>query len=417
MGALALMFGAIILTLNLAVHLNSVQQTENIIDLIAQGDGFSLAGSDTQGEISGNVFSDSEGLNGSNQLNTGSSLETQGVVVNSDDMRARRFFFLKVDNSGTILEENYSMMSDFSKTQAEEYLTQALISSTSKGQIDYYYYGVQEKSYGKIVVFVERRVEMGLLEHLTSLSLIVAGVSFVLLFFLSLVLSRWMVAPIQTALEKQRRFTSDANHELKTPLTIISANVDVLNREVGKNERFAHIRKQIDRMNALIERLLALSKTEDVQENNMRCSFDLSKAVLSTALEFESRAFEDGRKYLCNIIKDISYFGDEEKLKSLVSILIDNALKHSHVGSTIKVSLSARFGKPILSIYNTGEGVCETDKDKLFDRFYRTDTSRARETGGYGLGLSIAKSIADEHKAKIKVNGEQGKWIEFVVSL
>lgn len=392
-GALLLIFGTVIITLNLTVYFDNVRQTENFLSAIAENDGFISPQSDA---------SDLPDFHGD---------------IDPNDMRARRFFYVKADKQGNVNEVNYNMMFDFPESEAQEYIADALESGKSSGQIGYFYYRIQEKGYGKIIVFAERRVEMGILSRLTSTSVVVAGISCAFLLLLSILLSKWMVAPVKAAFEKQRRFISDANHELKTPLTIISANVDVLQKEVGDNDRFGHIRTQLTRMNKLIGHLLTLSKTEDANDGIVYSRFDLSKAMLSTTLEFESRAFEEGREYEYDIKKDISCMGDEEKLKSLLTILIDNAIKHSDKGSGIKVSLKAESGRPRLSVYNTGAGIPDSEKDKIFDRFYRSDNSRARETGGYGLGLSIAKSIVETHKGKIKAVGEYGKWVEFIVTL
>jgi signal transduction histidine kinase len=393
MGALLLIFGAVITTLNLTVYFNSIRQTRELLSAIAENDGF--------------FFPPRLSPNRPPGRNN----------INFDDIRARRFFYIKTDNQNNVFEVNYNMMFDFSESEAQEYITGALESNKAGSQIGFFYYQIQEKSYGKIVVFAERRVEMDILSRLTSSSAAVAGISCVFLFLLSILLSRWMVAPVKAAFEKQRRFISDANHELKTPLTIISANLDVLQKEVGDNERFGHIRTQTTRMNNLIQNLLTLSKTESADDGVVYSRFDLSKAALSTALEFESLAFEEGREYEYDIQKDIFYTGDEEKLKSLLTILIDNAIRHSGKGNRIKVSLKSESSKTRLSVYNTGAGISDSERDKVFDRFYRSDSSRARETGGYGLGLSIAKSIVDAHKGRIKAVGEYGKWVEFLVTL
>jgi signal transduction histidine kinase len=273
-----------------------------------------------------------------------------------------------------------------------------------------------DKNYGMIIVFAERSVEMGLLTRLTQFSFITAAISCAFLLGLSVVLSKWLVAPVNEALVKQRRFISDASHELKTPLTIISANIDVLQNDVGDNQRFTHIRAQLARMNKLIHNLLTITKTEDAPEM-IHKRFDLSQSMLATALEFESRAFEEHKEYVCDIKPGIAYAGDEDNLRQLLGILIDNAITHSGNNSAIKVTLKMDAGRPTLTVYNTGVGIKDDERHKVFDRFYRSDGSRARESGGYGLGLSIAKAIVDAHKGRIKVIGEYGKWVEFVATL
>ena len=145
--------------------------------------------------------------------------------------------------------------------------------------------------------------------------------------------------------------------------------------------------------------------------------FSLSSAVLNTALEFESRAFEEGKQYSCEIKENISYIGDERHIKQLVGILIDNAIRYSNTNGQIQISLKTESNHIRISVYNTGVGVMDEDHYKIFERFYRSDESRSRETGGYGVGLSIAKAIAEMHKGKIIVTGKHGEWVRFDVML
>jgi signal transduction histidine kinase len=226
-----------------------------------------------------------------------------------------------------------------------------------------------------------------------------------------------MTAPIKKAFDKQRRFISDASHELKTPLTIISANIDVLKNEIGENQRLTHIKFQSERMNELVLDLLSLAKISEGNTSIIRNKFNISGSVLNTALEFESRAFEEEKKYSYDIEENIEYIGDERQVKQLVSILIDNAIQYSDANGQIKVSLRTQGGYINISVFNTGTGVPENEKKKIFERFYRTDESRSRETGGYGIGLSIAEAIAESHNGKITVSGEYMKWIRFDVKV
>ena len=145
--------------------------------------------------------------------------------------------------------------------------------------------------------------------------------------------------------------------------------------------------------------------------------FDLSQAVTNAALPFECQAFESNKNFVLNIDSGITVIGSEQHIKQMTGIFIDNALKYSKDGGTVRVSLSKEDGKTVLSVYNTGAGVKDSEKDRLFERFYRSDESRNRTTGGYGLGLAIAKSIIDKHKFKIAVENEEGKSICFVVTM
>ena len=396
LGTLLVVFAAVLIVLNLSVYQTSVKRTEEYMESVVASDGFRFSPREKPGSFHGG---------GRDPYNS------------PDMMRAGRFFYAKVDQNGEILEVNLEMMFDFSREDAQAFITSALNAKRNKGDIDNFSFLTAEKPYGQILVFAERSIEIALIEQLTRTSLWVAGIVSLILICLVTFLAKWMVNPIKTAFDKQKRFISDASHELKTPLTIISANADVLHNEIGENERLTHIKAQSERMNGLIHDFLALAKTDEGQPNLIMTQFNLSGLVLNTALEFESRAFEEGKQYSYDVDDHIRYVGDEKQIKQLMSILIDNAIRYSHENGQINVSLHAAGGHSRISVFNTGAGVTDEERSKIFERFYGSDESRSRETGGYGLGLSIAQSIVKVHKGKITVSGEYGNWIRFDVVL
>ncbi|MDO4345585.1 MAG: HAMP domain-containing sensor histidine kinase [Eubacteriales bacterium] len=249
------------------------------------------------------------------------------------------------------------------------------------------------------------------------------------------VLARKIVRPVEEAFQKQKRFISDASHELKTPVTIINANIDLLRAEVGENKRMDYIESEGQRMSALIGSLLTLSRMsqEPLPENKnipqeFR-SFDLSAALLGTALSFESVAFERGIAYDVQIDDDISFTGNESQICQAAAILLDNAMKYTAGDGGVRILLN-RCGSNgsrgithshprraiCLTVANSGPEISKEDREKIFDRFYRTDESRNRASGGFGLGLSIAKSIAQRHRGEISVSCKDG-WTTFTLKL
>ena len=161
--------------------------------------------------------------------------------------------------------------------------------------------------------------------------------------------------------------------------------------------------------------MLNLTRLENNSSDFVRKDFDLSKAVVSTALPFECQAYESNKKFDVSIEKNIMINGSEKHIKQMIAIFIDNALKYSDKGGIIRVSLKKMGDKRMLSVYNTGSGISVADKDRIFERFYRSDLSRNRSTGGYGLGLAIAKSIIDKHKFRIQVDTNPGQSVCFTV--
>lgn len=289
-----------------------------------------------------------------------------------------------------------------------------------KGKTDGWYGSLQyfRKDYdkGTLVVFSDRSAEQLLLHKVLLVSILVFLLMEGVVFLLTMILTKRAMRPMQETFERQRQFISDAGHELKTPLTIISANVDILHDEIGENKWLSYIQSQAERMRVLVGEMMNLTKLEMGDKEKDFVDFSLSEAVSGAALPFEGQAFEQEKQLELEIQEDISYHGNPDQIKQLVGIFMDNALKYSKEHGEIRVTLQQVQNKKTLKVYNTGKGIPESEKEKIFQRFYRSDASRARATGGYGLGLSIAQSIADAHKIRIQVDSEYEHWICFILT-
>ena len=289
-----------------------------------------------------------------------------------------------------------------------------------KGKTDGWYGSLQyfRKDYdrGTLVVFSDRSAEQLLLHKVLLVSILVFLLMEGVVFLLTMILTKRAMRPMQETFERQRQFISDAGHELKTPLTIISANVDILHDEIGENKWLSYIQSQAERMRVLVGEMMNLTKLEMGDKEKDFVDFSLSEAVSGAALPFEGQAFEQEKQLELEIQEDISYHGNPDQIKQLVGIFMDNALKYSKEHGEIRVTLQQVQNKKTLKVYNTGKGIPESEKEKIFQRFYRSDASRARATGGYGLGLSIAQSIANAHKIRIQVESEYEHWICFILT-
>lgn len=402
-GVLLLVFIVIFVALNLFMQLSSTAKTDEMLAYIAQQDGAPAPPGNLGPKLS------------SEDKDAGQSKHKHG---GREMMRGGRFFYAKINEAGHVTQLKTDNMYDFTQEDALSYVQLVLQKNSTKGAIENLQYLVVAKEYGKIVLFAERSVETQMLRRLIGGSVWLAVGSFVVLFSLSIFLARWATKPVQSAFEKQRRFVSDASHELKTPLTIILADADVLENEIGQNTWITHIKVQATRMSGLIQGLLSLAKAD---EGGIKTSpftqFDLAKLCRNTTLEFESRAFEEGKALTYDIPESLPCTGRAEHIKQLLGILLDNALQHSGAEGQIKVTLQKQGVKTRLAVYNTGPGISHEERAKVFERFYRTDTSRSRESGGYGLGLSIAKEIVAAHRGTLHIEGEEGRWVEFIVCL
>ena len=289
-----------------------------------------------------------------------------------------------------------------------------------KGKTDGWYGSLQyfRKDYdrGTLVVFSDRSAEQLLLHKVLLVSILVFLLMEGVVFLLTMILTKRAMRPMQETFERKRQFISDAGHELKTPLTIISANVDILHDEIGENKWLSYVQSQAERMRVLVGEMMNLTKLEMGDKKKDFVDFSLSEAVSGAALPFEGQAFEQEKQLELEIQEDISYHGNPDQIKQLVGIFMDNALKYSKEHGEIRVTLQQVQNKKTLKVYNTGKGIPESEKEKIFQRFYRSDASRARATGGYGLGLSIAQSIADAHKIRIQVESEYEHWICFILT-
>jgi signal transduction histidine kinase len=256
-----------------------------------------------------------------------------------------------------------------------------------------------------------------MLRQLKRTTIIIGSIALIILSILAYFLSKKSIQPIKIAFNKQKQFVSDASHELKTPLTVISANTDVLQGEIGENKWLNYIKSQTDRMNVLVNDLLNLTRLENNTVELEYKYFNMSKAIVNTALPFECQAFESNKQFEVDVDDNIMLCGSEKHVKQMAAIFIDNALKYSNDGGTVRVSLKRVGDRKLLSVYNTGQGIKEEDTEKIFERFYRSDESRNRSTGGYGLGLAIAKSVIDKHKFKVHVMNQPGKSVCFMVTM
>ena len=279
-----------------------------------------------------------------------------------------------------------------------------------------YRYEMRDKDSGKVIVLLDRTNEVS---TMTRLLVILAGIfalSLVVLFLLSVLLSKWAVTPIEDAWNRQRVFFSNASHELKTPLAVISANLDVITStpdetvaEQGK--WFGYIRSEADKMSRLINEMLYIAREERTDSKTVMAELDLSEAAEGACLAMEAVAFEKGKTLITDIEPNVTVKGDKESLTRTINILIDNAVSHSSEHSEITVRLKRSRGKAKLTVENQGKPIPKEDLQRIFDRYYRTDASRSRDTGGFGLGLAIAKTVAEKHGGSITAESDENRTV------
>ena len=319
-----------------------------------------------------------------------------------------RYFTVTFGADGTVIASNVDNIAALNETGAEALASSVYATGRERGFSGEYRYLRAEVSDGTMLIFLSCERELSSFRSflLQSVTISAAGILAVLL--LIVFLSRRFVQPVAESYSKQKRFITDAGHELKTPLTIINADADVLETELPEESEWLNdIRVQTRRLSALTNDLIYLSRMEeDVPIQPI--VFPLSDVVNETAQSFAAPAMVRNKTFTVDVQPMLELNGDEKAIRKLLSVLLDNAQKYSPDGGTIRLSLR-REGKQIrLTVYNTAEDMEKGSAERLFDRFYRTDASRSSETGGFGLGLSVAKAVTDAHKGKIRAYSEDG---------
>ena len=269
-------------------------------------------------------------------------------------------------------------------------------------------YAKRERPDGVLIAFADVSTEVRSLTELIKNSLIIGSLTLLVFFGASILLARWAVRPVETAWNQQKQFVADASHELKTPLTVILSNADmILTHPDESPDRWAqNILAEAQHMKGLTQDLLSLAHSEDSAYAPVMETVDFSYLVTDSVLSFEPAAFEQGHELLHEEEPGLLLLGDASGLSQLCGILLDNALKYSLPGGAVKVSLKGA-GKLIrLSVSNEGAPIPEEDLTRIFERFYRSDPARHGE--GYGLGLAIARRITEQHRGKIWAESSEG---------
>lgn len=247
-------------------------------------------------------------------------------------------------------------------------------------------------------------------------SIIIFTLLEIIIIFVSLKLTSWIIKPVIESFNKQKQFITDASHELKTPITVIMANAEALEKEPEETKWLNNIKSESERMNGLISDLLDLAKIENETGKENYTLENLSKITQRALLTFESLMYENKIKLDYNIQDNININCNSNQMKQLIAILIDNAIKHSEKNGEIKVTLRKEKNEIILKVSNKGKEIPKEMREKIFERFYRADESRNRDTNRYGLGLAIAKNIVLNHNGKISVQSEN-EYTTFIIRM
>lgn len=330
-------------------------------------------------------------------------------------MYESRFFSALLSTDGEVVYADMSKIYMVDQETAEKYIRAALGEDGEVGFVeDFRYMMVPDGQYTRIT-FLDCGRKLSLFRDFVFQSILISLIGYVLTAVIICILAGRFVRPVAESYERQKRFITDAGHEIKTPLTIINANVDVLEMDIGENTSLSDIRQQIGRLRDLTDDLVYLSRMEEAGGKLPMVNFPLSEVVAETAAPFATLAASQEKELTCRIEPLLSLRGNDKDIARLVSILLDNAVKYSPKGSPIELNLKKQGRRILLWVGNrSSTPVTAENLRHVFDRFYRTDASRNSETGGHGIGLSMAQAIVDEHGGKIGASSPDGE--SFVVT-
>ena len=341
-----------------------------------------------------------------NGENSGPFTERRG---GNGELAYQSRFFTAWFSGGSLTRINLDNLASLTEEEASALAESVYASGREKGFADEYRYCRAACDGETMLVFLNCQRELATFRGFLYASIGISLAGTLAVFLLLLLFSGRIVWPIVESYEKQKRFITDAGHELKTPITIIRADAEVLASELdGENEWIADIRKQTGRLAELTDDLIFLSKMEEENPTLQMEALSLSELVDETAQSFQSLALAKGKRFSASVAPELQVKGDEKALGKLVSILLDNAMKYSPENGTVDLALVRAGRNARLSVRNSTPPMEKGSADRLFERFAREDRSRNSESGGFGLGLAIAKAVTEAHKGTIRAESEDG---------
>ena len=411
MGSLALLFVVTLSVIMLASYREIRMQNNRMLERYAEL--YSLDGPSGSQEGPGNMpDGQNPGMPGDWD---GHGREPKGDprMDERTDYRLATFYAVAIQDDGTVRAVDTGEKAISSEEELTALAVKLLAEGRTAGRTGNLAYLIIRKNGYSLVAFMDNTVTESSLSMLLRNVLIIGGAAMIALFFISLVLANRIIRPLEENDRQQKQFISDASHELKTPVAVIGVNAEMLSRELEENEWLSNIRYENERMGELVKQLLDLSRAENAEIPSEQVDF--SRVVTGETLAFDSLAFDRGKTILSDIEEGIRVTGSQTQLTQLVSVLLDNAIRHS-TGNEIEVSLKTQGHAHVLNVINEGEEIPPEKLAHLFDRFYRVDEARNSDGQHYGLGLAIAKAVAEKHGGQIGVTCRDGK-VCFTVSL
>ena len=313
-----------------------------------------------------------------------------------------RYFIVELTAQKEIKSVNLEHIAALDRQTVVDTISRIIDTGAERGYVGYYRFGVfPDEAGGSTVIVLDCFLQLQATNNMLRITVIIFLSCILIVFVLLLISSKRAIRPFVDNLERQRQFVTDASHELKTPLAILSADMGLLEDTYGEDKWLESAKSQIIRLDRLIKNLVELARTEETVREDTAEVFSVSDIAQANADAFQPLAEADGKSLEAEIVDGINLKGDRDNFFRLFSILLDNAVKYCDPEGMIQLSVSQRGRNIYIAVSNPCAGVNATQLPRYFDRFYREDSSRARSTGGYGIGLSTAKAIVTRHKGRI----------------
>ena len=435
MVSLTILLAAIVAGMNIINYRKVVSDADARLDVISENsekllnrpEGMDENGKGHFGTEGGGPAQGEDGLgNGEEFFGPGGK---GGPSMSRDEAEESRFFFVLTDKDGNVTETNIDRIAAVDSSEAKDYAEKALASGNDRGFVDEYRYSVTKSGTDTKIMFLDCGRVLESFRDFLRASIMMSLAGLLVVFAVICYFAGRIVRPVAESYEKQKRFITDAGHEIKTPLAIIKANLDLLDMQVddiegahGKSaetdelrDGLAEIGGQTDRLTDLTNDLVYLSRMEEAESSLIMTDVPLSEIAGDSVSSFESLAKEQGRSISPDIEEGITVKGSTKELEKLMSIILENAIKYSEAGQPIEVTVKKEGKNALVEVRNiTADELTNENLAHVFERFYRADASRNSETGGHGIGLSMAQAIVGAHGGKISARTTDGH--DFVVT-
>ena len=332
-----------------------------------------------------------------------------GFLMTEETPFETRFFTVNVDAQGAVTAVNTGRIAAVTDTQAAEMVEKAEAKGKTAGYDGNYKYLKQDRDDGAIYVFLDCTRDLESVKSFLKISLLVSLIGLAAIALLVIALSPRMIRPIAESHAKQKEFITNAGHELKTPMAVIASCTDVIEMETGETKWTHGIRDQVKKLSSLTSRMVSLARMDEGPGELPMEEVDLSALMEESLQGFSLAAEQQGRALEMTIEPDIHIMGNKEGLRDLISILADNALKYGDEGKPVVFTLRKEGKKAVLSEENMAEGLAKGNLEKVFDRFYRGDTSHSSKKPGSGIGLSMARAVVEAHGGTIAAESPDGQ--------